>query len=1748
MAFWSKFTSGLDFWDKKENQQQRDQFAQQDEEDRKRKAQQAASATVVRPNNTPAPMNTPGLTPTNTLVKAGSQSDFSQPNKPTAPIFNLNQPLNKNAPVTTPFAPTPPVKAPVQPAPVVPAPVTPKPVVAQPGAVVQPQPTQVKPTMDPAALRQKAMDYQKPKVQDVNNYYGSDSKVLQDELAKGDQTDWNRVEGLMKSLDNRTKELKTFHDERGNSDSFKTARELGDTIKGTRGDWTKQNDQLKQFWDGVSKNEVSDFNAYLRANGQQPVTQEQVMDMVAGKDAWKNGSGGTYGADFSGDTEKVKEVQQRQQIADAAMKYKDVPLDKLGGYTIQNYLDDFKTQSPEEQRTIMDKLNQHIEDIGDNPSNDKELEKKAQQSYLLKNVLEDSGLQRSNFRTRVQDIGRSTKKIGGSLLESPEHVVQSVGALMGDDPGGDIVKDYQDGKLTDLEYDKKLGDYNKSMAWVPKEGDTKARWLTAIGTSADTVSTFLPVLSAAKGVKGAYVAEKLASQIAIEQGISKAAAKVAAKETLEAFAKNAAEGSLKRTMAEEAIANAGFSGAGSLRSGEFNPEDTLKETVLGGAIGGTAPVVGYGAGKVLSKFRGAETALPEAVEDVGRASGHVEGAIVDDSVRASLVSAETTKKITELEKIVDDQSIPSYQKLEARNQLNTLNAQADEEMAKNLGVGADDALDKPAFIHKQDIEDIVSKHEDALNEHIAQNPELTQAEVESARQSALEGATKEINDLNTSRYSIATTPVNVPSPTSPVALAKAAQDTPTAPGAADDAILPTTFTPAPLQKAEAAAVNDTTAPLQKADSAAVVDAQGNQGMITDAQRAQELAAEGVAPQRGGSAVAAGEQDLQAGAEQAARDQTGLTNPTTGERASNRTAERVLADPNVPVDTKAAITNLTHEVHNDKIMIDSADNLVKNDLNTARQLFDSKDLVSSMNLDGHVHLGNALTGEYNRLGQTAEASLVYNDLIDTTSRLGQGLRAANAISKISPQGIIQFAANVADKNGKRLTPALEDELIQTAKNVAQMEPGAEKAAAIKQMIELAQQPTTWDKAGKFAKGVLSVPRGIMTTGDLSFGLRQGGVLGSRYPAEWAEANARGAKYAVNPKAFEKGMTDLANLKDASGELLAPTFQKMGLSLPAVTGKSEEAFGNTSILESKALKKVGVGHVVAGSDRAFSGTAAELRANVAKKIIDGYGGVAALKDWTTKDFEDLGRVLNTATGRGMGKTGGWFEKAAPTLSDTLFSARLWKSRLDLLNPIYYAKLSPAARKVAMQSSGSFVALTSAVLGAAAAAGADVELDPRSSDFGKIKIGNTRYDIMGGLQQNIVLATRELTGQKKNSITGEVTSFAPGVRIGEDGKPISWGEGEPSFGGATRTKVLGDFVTNKETPVLSTLTRIGTGKDIAGNPVNPWAEIGKLFLPLGVADTYSAAKDSAGEDPMTGGDVVKGAIKAAPGFIGAGVQTYGGDQVKVQAGSGVDPLTLDPKQLKKYQTNTENQFEKGLSKDEQRLWGISQDKKLSKFALEKGEVTQDQLDSVTAKHNDALKKAGLPTDDVQLPSKEATQAHIENGEYDDAITNIDQQIEANKKDKNVPKSKTAELETQKKQLQITKAGNYSPDIIKLYSSTSNSDWRAMTDPDSDEYDPETAGKLMEYDQALTDGSVSGGKKPDVTKFYPKGTGRDGSSGKKMSTDIAVNKQSFDGFTPIKAQGATQEAPSSSIPALQKVANYSRQLKKISTSKGGF
>lgn len=370
---------------------------------------------------------------------------------------------------------------------------------------------------------------------------------------------------------------------------------------------------------------------------------------------------------------------------------------------------------------------------------------------------------------------------------------------------------------------------------------------------------------------------------------------------------------------------------------------------------------------------------------------------------------------------------------------------------------------------------------------------------------------------------------------------------------------------------------------------------------------------------------------------------------------------------------------------------------------------------------------------------------------------------------------------------------------------------------------------WSGIGQVA----AVPRSLMAGGlDMSYGLRQGVFSGYRHPKQWASAFKEQFKYFASEKALTESKNAIKahpNYKLAREAGLAITDLGSGNLNPR-----EEQF------QSALAEKIpGIGSMVRASGRAYTGFANKYRFDMFNDL------VAQAKK--TGDFDDpnflksAGELVNTLTGRG---SLGPLERSAGTLSSTLFSPRLLASRLQLMNPQFYMKLQPAARKRALESLVAYVAGTGTILGAAKLAGADVSTDPTNSDFAKIKVGNTRVDIMGGFQQPIVLLARLLTGKVTSSTTGKT------MTLGEGYKPM------------TRFDMIQRFFESKESPIASFIVSATKGKDAIGNDFNLPAEIVNRMVPMLVSDLVDLYRDGGlASMPL-----------AIPAFFGTGAQTYG------------------------------------------------------------------------------------------------------------------------------------------------------------------------------------------------------------------------------------------------------------------------------------
>ncbi|GAG96283.1 unnamed protein product, partial [marine sediment metagenome] len=177
--------------------------------------------------------------------------------------------------------------------------------------------------------------------------------------------------------------------------------------------------------------------------------------------------------------------------------------------------------------------------------------------------------------------------------------------------------------------------------------------------------------------------------------------------------------------------------------------------------------------------------------------------------------------------------------------------------------------------------------------------------------------------------------------------------------------------------------------------------------------------------------------------------------------------------------------------------------------------------------------------------------------------------------------------------------------------------------------------------------------------------------------------------------------------------------------------------------------------------------------------------------------------------------------------------------------YAKLSPPVRKEAMKSVIKFVSTGIGILSLAKLAGADVETDPTSADFGKIRIGNVRWDIWGGYQQWIRFAAQMITGRVKSSTTGKVRELKAG-----------------EFPYQSRLDWASRFIQSKFAPVPALGADLLRGESIIGEPLDLGTAAYENLTPIYMQDLAEAVDEMG---------VVGIPAVGIPGFFGIGTQVY-------------------------------------------------------------------------------------------------------------------------------------------------------------------------------------------------------------------------------------------------------------------------------------
>lgn len=320
-------------------------------------------------------------------------------------------------------------------------------------------------------------------------------------------------------------------------------------------------------------------------------------------------------------------------------------------------------------------------------------------------------------------------------------------------------------------------------------------------------------------------------------------------------------------------------------------------------------------------------------------------------------------------------------------------------------------------------------------------------------------------------------------------------------------------------------------------------------------------------------------------------------------------------------------------------------------------------------------------------------------------------------------------------------------------------------------------------------------------DNSFIGRQGAITLIKSPTTWW-------------KMAKASMTDIyQTFKGSSPEdvLMAKVYSDFDY----INGNYKKAgisFGIEEEVPSALLEKIpAAGRIFKAADVAFTDSAIRARMGlfkIQKKLYEATGN--KLDDVTLKD---IGNVVNAITARGkVGDIG-----SSKLVQLLMWAPRMLKADWDVLtaHTFGFGLKTSFAKLQAAKTVFGVVVVTAAISAIAKGMGAEVETDPRSSDYLSIKIGDTRIKTPfgRGMPQIVTLIARLVTQSSKSTSTGLIRNLNTG-----------------EFGSQTLFDVGMDFLTNKTTPPAGAVIAWLKGSDFKGDkPTIGGTAFG--FLPISV-----------------------------------------------------------------------------------------------------------------------------------------------------------------------------------------------------------------------------------------------------------------------------------------------------------------------------
>jgi hypothetical protein len=372
--------------------------------------------------------------------------------------------------------------------------------------------------------------------------------------------------------------------------------------------------------------------------------------------------------------------------------------------------------------------------------------------------------------------------------------------------------------------------------------------------------------------------------------------------------------------------------------------------------------------------------------------------------------------------------------------------------------------------------------------------------------------------------------------------------------------------------------------------------------------------------------------------------------------------------------------------------------------------------------------------------------------------------------------------------------------------------------------VSKYPTS-KKVSRVISEILNIPRTLQTIADLSATFRQGIVLAVGQPVQFTKAFINELKAVFSEKNFGNLTDILDNMVYSDKAAEHKLYQAHNARVASELTAYEEGFQGRLLEKVPALK-----NIIRASERAYTMFLDTLRMETWNYYCRKWEGTGK----SVKDYDNLASFINHATGRGdLGK----LSNAGAWLNGVFFSPRFVVSRIQV--PLDLITSTPAVRKVVARNLVSFVVTGLGVLMLAKLGGAETEDDPRSADFGKIKIGNTRIDFWGSYLPYVRFVTQVLLGERKSTSTGEVYE-------------VDW------------TDIVQNFVRSKLAPMPGLVWDLKAGKTFIGEEINVENAAQLVYerlTPIFFQDIRDAIQDTG--LPGIGYGILS--------MLGVGIQTY-------------------------------------------------------------------------------------------------------------------------------------------------------------------------------------------------------------------------------------------------------------------------------------